>query len=53
MTSGLVTGLVALLLAFFFVKDGTRFTPWVRTVGAPRGGARHEVLHRVWRTVGE
>ena len=38
-------GVLALILAFLFVKDGPRFLPWVRTVAgaergrAPRGGA--------------
>ncbi|MET9227631.1 AI-2E family transporter [Lentzea sp. NPDC003310] len=52
-TSGLVTGLVALLLAFFFVKDGTRFTPWVRgLIGERAGGHVTTVLERIWVTLG-
>ncbi|WP_089951426.1 AI-2E family transporter [Lentzea xinjiangensis] len=52
-TSGLVTGLVALLLAFFFVKDGTKFTPWVRGLIGERAG-KHvtTVLERIWVTLG-
>ncbi|HEX7304890.1 AI-2E family transporter [Lentzea sp.] len=52
-TSGLVTGVVALLLAFFFVKDGTRFTPWLRgVVGERAGGHLTTVLERIWATLG-
>ncbi|WP_154697788.1 AI-2E family transporter [Lentzea guizhouensis] len=51
--SGLVTGLVALLLAFFFVKDGMRFTPWLRGLVGERAGAHlTTVLERVWATLG-
>jgi predicted PurR-regulated permease PerM len=52
-TSGVVTGLVALLLAFFFVKDGMRFTPWVRgLIGERAGGHVTTVLERMWGTLG-
>ncbi len=52
-TSGVVTGLVALLLAFFFVKDGARFTPWVRgLIGERAGGHVTTVLERIWVTLG-
>ncbi len=52
-TSGVVTGLVALLLAFFFVKDGMRFTPWLRgLVGERAGGHLTTVLERIWLTLG-
>ncbi len=52
-TSGLVTGIVALLLAFFFVKDGMRFTPWVRgLIGERAGGHVTTVLERIWVTLG-
>ncbi|MFI6094582.1 AI-2E family transporter [Lentzea sp. NPDC051213] len=52
-TSGVVTGLVALLLAFFFVKDGMRFTPWVRGLIGERAGSHvTNVLERVWVTLG-
>ncbi|MFS8096641.1 AI-2E family transporter [Lentzea alba] len=52
-TSGVVTGLVALLLAFFFVKDGMRFTPWLRgLIGERAGGHVTTVLERVWVTLG-
>ncbi|ACU37702.1 AI-2E family transporter [Actinosynnema pretiosum subsp. pretiosum] len=53
-TSGVVTGLVALLLAFFFVKDGPRFIPWLRAlVGERAGGHLAIVLDRVWGTLGD
>ena len=52
-TSGVVTGLVALLLAFFFVKDGMRFTPWLRgLIGERAGGHVTTVLERMWVTLG-
>ncbi|MEU7482018.1 AI-2E family transporter [Lentzea sp. NPDC042327] len=52
-TSGLVTTVVALLLAFFFVKDGMRFTPWLRgIIGQRAGGHVTTVLERVWATLG-
>ncbi|WP_394620472.1 AI-2E family transporter [Lentzea sp. JNUCC 0626] len=52
-TSGVVTGLVALLLAFFFVKDGVRFTPWLRgLIGERAGGHVTTVLERIWVTLG-
>jgi predicted PurR-regulated permease PerM len=52
-TSGVVTGLVALLLAFFFVKDGMRFTPWLRgLIGERAGGHVTTVLERIWATLG-
>ncbi len=52
-TSGVVTGLVALLLAFFFVKDGMRFTPWLRGLIGERAGEHvTTVLERIWVTLG-
>jgi predicted PurR-regulated permease PerM len=52
-TSGVVTGVVALILAFFFVKDGPRFLPWLSGVtGRRAGGHVTEVLERVWATLG-
>ncbi|MFD7660314.1 AI-2E family transporter [Actinosynnema sp. NPDC059797] len=52
-TSGVVTGVVALLLAFFFVKDGPLFAPWLRGVVGERAGAHLTVvLGRVWETLG-
>ncbi|MFI2475693.1 AI-2E family transporter [Nocardia xishanensis] len=52
-TSALVTLFLVLVLAFFFVKDGRRFLPWLHGVTGTRGG-RHfeEVLRRIWFTLG-
>ena len=48
-----VTGLLALVLAFLFVKDGDRFLPWLRRFVGPRvGGHLAVVLDRVWDTLG-
>lgn len=49
----LVTGLVALVLTFFFIKDGPRFLPLVRRV-AGRGAGAHltEALARTYSTLG-
>ncbi|MFZ2510067.1 MAG: AI-2E family transporter [Gordonia sp. (in: high G+C Gram-positive bacteria)] len=52
-TSVLITGFTALVLVFFFVKDGPRFLPWLgRTVGKPTGSHLAEVLMRMWNTLG-
>lgn len=48
-----VTMLLALVLAFFFIKDGPKFTPWVRVVAGERaGGHLTELFARMWRTLG-
>ncbi|WP_305095152.1 AI-2E family transporter [Prescottella sp. R16] len=51
--SMIVTLGLVLILAFFFVKDGPRFIPWLHSVGGGRAG-RHleEVLGRMWDTLG-
>ncbi|AVM01351.1 AI-2E family transporter [Gordonia iterans] len=52
-TSVLVTLFTALVLVFFFLKDGPKFIPWLnRTVGAPTGSHIAEVLVRMWNTLG-
>ena len=52
LASSVVTALLALVLAFLFVKDGPRFLPWLRGVAGPTAGAHlSEVLARVWRTL--
>ncbi|WP_264035432.1 AI-2E family transporter [Mycolicibacterium aurum] len=52
-TSALVTLFTAIVVTFFLLKDGTRFTPWLRrTVGNPAGPHLAEVLERVWATLG-
>ena len=52
-TSILVTLGVMLVLTFFFLKDGHRFLPWVRSVSGRRAGWQFtEVLSRGWNTLG-
>ena len=49
----LVTGALALVLTFFFIKDGPRFLPWLRhVVGARAGDHLEVVLTRSWATLG-
>lgn len=50
--SGLVTFVLALVLAFFFLKDGPRFVPWLAAQTGPRA-APHvaELSHQSWRTL--
>jgi predicted PurR-regulated permease PerM len=53
LASLVVTGLLALVLAFLFIKDGDRFLPWLRGVVGPRaGGHLSVVLGQVWDTLG-
>ncbi|AIF40326.1 membrane protein [Dermacoccus nishinomiyaensis] len=48
----LVTLVLSLILAFFFIKDGDRFLPWVRLVTGERTGAHvTEVFTRAWQTL--
>jgi putative heme transporter len=52
--SGVVTTLLTLILAFYFVKDGPNFLPWLRrAAGDSAGGHVAEVLRRVWTMLGE
>ncbi|MDA2894615.1 AI-2E family transporter [Mycolicibacterium sp. BiH015] len=52
-TSALVTLFTAVVVTFFFLKDGPRFIPWLRrTVGKPAAPHLTEVLHRIWATLG-
>lgn len=52
-TSAVVNLVLILMLTFFFVKDGHRFLPWVRTLGGERSGSHLvEVLGRTWNTLG-
>lgn len=52
-TSILVTLFTALILVFFFLKDGPKFIPWLdRTVGKPSGTHIGEVLIRMWNSLG-
>ncbi|WP_312858406.1 AI-2E family transporter [Pseudonocardia pini] len=51
--SGLINVVLAIILAFFFVKDGPRFLPWLSRVAGPKaGGHLSAVLERAWRTLG-
>ncbi|MDT7581798.1 MAG: putative heme transporter [Pseudonocardiales bacterium] len=53
LASLVVTGLLALVLAFLFVKDGDRFLPWLRRFVGPRvGGHLSVVLGQIWATLG-
>lgn len=48
-----VTLVMTLILAFFILKDGSRFGPWIRRNTGPTAGMHlTEALARVWRTVG-
>jgi putative heme transporter len=48
-----ITGLLAVVLAFLFVKDGDRFLPWLRRLVGPRaGGHLCVILGQVWGTLG-
>jgi predicted PurR-regulated permease PerM len=52
-TSALVTLFTALVVTFFFLKDGPRFIPWLRQiVGRPAASHVAEVLDRVWTSLG-
>jgi putative heme transporter len=52
--NGVINGLLTLVIAFFLIKDGPRFLPWLRAVaGDGAGGHLVEVSRRVWKTLGE
>jgi predicted PurR-regulated permease PerM len=52
-TSVIVNLVLVLMLSFFFVKDGHKFLPWVKTIGGQRAGDHIvEVASRVWDTLG-
>jgi len=52
-TSAVVNLILVLMLTFFFIKDGHKFLPWVKTLGGIRAGVHLvEVLERVWDTLG-
>ncbi|WP_224391238.1 AI-2E family transporter [Pseudonocardia sp. ICBG1293] len=51
--SGLLSIVLALVLTFFFVKDGPRFLPWLTSITGPAvGGHLSEVLSRMWSVLG-
>ena len=52
-TSVVITLFTAVVLVFFFLKDGPKFVPWLnRTLGHPSGTHTAEVLSRVWASLG-
>ncbi|MEH3032583.1 MAG: AI-2E family transporter [Aeromicrobium erythreum] len=52
-TNVVVNLVLVLMLTFFFIKDGHKFLPWLRTLGGRRAGEHTvEVLSRVWSTLG-
>ncbi len=52
--SAVVTLVLALILCFFFLKDGPRFLPWLRTwVGSTTGEHVEVVSDRVWTALGQ
>lgn len=52
-TSILVTLVIMLVLTFFFLKDGERFLPWIRSIAGERAGWHlTELLTRAWQTLG-
>lgn len=52
-TSVLITVFLVLVMVFFFLKDGSRFLPWMHGVFGDRSGRHVEaVLERVWATLG-
>ncbi len=52
--SGLINLLLALLLCFFFLKDGTKWVPWLSAQTGPRA-ARHvaALSYKTWSTLSE
>ena len=52
--SAVVTFVLALVLCFFFLKDGPRFLPWLRGWIGSSTGAHFEVISdRVWTALGQ
>ena len=52
--SAIVTLVLALVLCFFFLKDGPRFLPWLRTwIGSTTGRHAEVVADRVWTALGQ
>lgn len=52
-TSAIITLALAVVLTFFFLKDGPRFLPWVHRVTGTRNSHHIEqVLRRMWATLG-
>ncbi|MEU4567981.1 AI-2E family transporter [Micromonospora sp. NPDC023956] len=52
--SGVVNTVLALVLCFFFLKDGPRWVPWLAAQTGPRAGKHVTRLsERSWRTLSE
>ena len=52
-TSAVINLVLVLMLTFFFVKDGHKFLPWMKTLGGRRAGEHTaEVMERAWDTLG-
>ncbi|MGH3457468.1 AI-2E family transporter [Aeromicrobium sp.] len=52
-TSAVVNLVLILMLTFFFLKDGHKFLPWMKTLGGRRAGEHSgEVMERAWDTLG-
>ena len=52
-TSAVINLVLILMLTFFFVKDGHKFLPWMKTLGGRRAGEHTaEVMGRAWDTLG-
>lgn len=52
-TNAVINLVLILMLTFFFVKDGHKFLPWVKTLGGARSGQHvADVLDRSWDTLG-
>lgn len=52
-TSMVLTIVVVLVLTFFFLKDGHKFLPWLRSAVGRRAGLHAtELLTRAWKTLG-
>ena len=52
--SAVVTLVLALVLCFFFLKDGPRFLPWLRSwIGSTTGAHVEVVFDRVWTALGQ
>ncbi|SCL26226.1 AI-2E family transporter [Micromonospora inyonensis] len=52
--SGIVNAVLALVLCFFFLKDGPRWVPWLAAQTGPRAGVHvAQLSERSWRTLSE
>ncbi len=52
--SAIITLVLALVLTFFFLKDGPRFLPWLRQwIGDGAGSHFTELSQRVWKALGQ